>query len=562
MKKKFNRDYIYFIIGFIFIAGTFLLAFYPRKPDVHSNSGIEQLAVLEDKTLKLTLSDVLLLSDDFVLQKYPRMFEQLSSSAYWMRFKISSNNLDGLSYLELDAPSCENITIYFPDTDPLTLGKKIKLNDLLLKTRIPTALIPNNITPEDYIYIRVHTSTIYNIPLEITKSEKFVFKISKENFIFGFFFGALLAVLVINLFGLIIVKNRIFLLYLMYLISLIVYHFRVHGLSYFLNLSFDTNERMLWLSLAGVGIFMILFAQAFLHLKEKFPLINRILDLFIVFFIIQTVFGVLLFSHLANKIAYITGSVVPVIIIIVTIVDYQNGNKDVRFYLLAWAALFTATLIWSTAAYIDSENLINYIFLGGSTLDTLLFTLAIFDKIKKDLHLKEILEAREKYYLEIVRTDPLTGLYNRRFLENQIEKIYSEEDVFSNNSVLIIDLDNFRKINEQYGHLSGDQILIKVGTRILKKIRKTDIACRYGGDEFIVFLYDTPIETATDIAQKISDDISQNRIALETGKSIFITVSIGISECRDDDSFEGLFLRADAALFQAKKIGPNEISTL
>ena len=129
-------------------------------------------------------------------------------------------------------------------------------------------------------------------------------------------------------------------------------------------------------------------------------------------------------------------------------------------------------------------------------------------------------------------------------------------------ALIMIDLDNFKMVNDTHGHLAGDMILTKTGTHIKKHIRKTDIACRYGGDEFLVFLPGANETAARSIAESMRNDILADFTYSETGEEIKITVSIGVSENRLDDSFDGLFLRADAALYQAKKLGRNRISVL
>lgn len=318
----------------------------------------------------------------------------------------------------------------------------------------------------------------------------------------------------------------------------------------------------MWLSLAGFGVSMMVFAKRFLFLKERLPAVNTILDVNIGLFLVQTALGLSMQTYLANQIAYITGFVVPIVIMATTVKLYVSGYREVRFYLIAWVALFTGTTIWSTAAYAEARVPANYFFVVGTSIDSLLFTLAIFDLLRKELSEKDVMLEREKYYINLSRTDPLTGLYNRRYLNELIKRLESDGEIPSDSALIMIDLDNFKTINDTYGHLAGDLILTKTGTKIKKHIRKTDIACRYGGDEFPVFLPGANESAARLIAESIRNDIVSDCSYSEEGAPIAITVSIGISENRLDDSFDGLFLRADAALYQAKKTGRDRISVL
>jgi diguanylate cyclase (GGDEF)-like protein len=126
----------------------------------------------------------------------------------------------------------------------------------------------------------------------------------------------------------------------------------------------------------------------------------------------------------------------------------------------------------------------------------------------------------------------------------------------------MIDLDNFKTINDTYGHLIGDMLLTKTASKIKKHIRKTDIACRYGGDEFLIYLPGANASVAHSIADGVRRDILEDFSYSEEGTEIRHTISIGVTENRVDDTFDGLFLRADAALYQAKRTGRNKISIL
>jgi diguanylate cyclase (GGDEF)-like protein len=110
--------------------------------------------------------------------------------------------------------------------------------------------------------------------------------------------------------------------------------------------------------------------------------------------------------------------------------------------------------------------------------------------------------------------------------------------------------------------MAGDAILIRISEAIQKRIKKSDIACRYGGDEFMLLLYNTLLPGAREIAEQVRQDIARMDLASETGEKFTITASIGVSECRAEDSFEGLFLRADHALLKAKRSGRNSIASL
>ncbi|MBI4549852.1 MAG: diguanylate cyclase [Candidatus Omnitrophica bacterium] len=168
-----------------------------------------------------------------------------------------------------------------------------------------------------------------------------------------------------------------------------------------------------------------------------------------------------------------------------------------------------------------------------------------------------------------VVTDPLTGLYNRRFLESRIDtelaKLASEKrgrktDELHELSVLMLDIDNFKKINDTYGHQFGDDVIRSVSFSIRESTRKDDIAARFGGEEFCVVLNHTNRGQAIQIAEKIRASVEGKKFSYVNQMAQF-TVSVGVATAREDNllSSRALIRGADLALYEAKKTGKNKV---
>lgn len=160
-------------------------------------------------------------------------------------------------------------------------------------------------------------------------------------------------------------------------------------------------------------------------------------------------------------------------------------------------------------------------------------------------------------------TDDLTGLANRRELDKVALREFKRATRFSRHlSVLMMDLDHFKTVNDSYGHNVGDRVLKHVADICLTAIRGQDFLARYGGEEFTILLPETDIENAALLAQRICDEIAAK--AYQDGaQPIFITISIGVSEVEDSDDDVGeLIYRADKALYEAKKRGRNRVVIL
>jgi diguanylate cyclase len=157
-----------------------------------------------------------------------------------------------------------------------------------------------------------------------------------------------------------------------------------------------------------------------------------------------------------------------------------------------------------------------------------------------------------------ILVDPLTGIANRRAIERHLRKAIKKykryRKIFS---MVFIDIDDFKKVNDTYGHWVGDKCLKKIVSKIKPLIREDDFVARYGGDEFIIVLPSADRRAAHGIAHKLSSAISKTRF-LYLNSEIELSVSIGLTQMEETDyAPEVIFARADAALYEAKNQGKN-----
>ena len=170
-----------------------------------------------------------------------------------------------------------------------------------------------------------------------------------------------------------------------------------------------------------------------------------------------------------------------------------------------------------------------------------------------------------KYHKELehmARYDDLTELLNRRSFMEKIEPHISLYRRYKRPfSLLFLDIDDFKNINDAMGHQTGDQILIRIAKRLKEALRASDMIVRWGGEEFVVALLDTSKHEAEQTAQKLSQMIAQDRF-IEHLIHQPLTMSIGVAEIEEEDSLDRLISRADTAMYQAKKEGKNRITVL
>lgn len=161
--------------------------------------------------------------------------------------------------------------------------------------------------------------------------------------------------------------------------------------------------------------------------------------------------------------------------------------------------------------------------------------------------------------------DPLTEIYNRRADDNQIVKTLAAFKVgaLKTCSLIIFDIDNFREFNNTYGHLAGDRVLSYVAKLTKDTLRRDDLIFRYGGDEFVILIPNASLEAAMGVAEKVRRHITSVEFKLfkSSDVTVKVTVSMGVSEVKEDDDTTSFFARADQAMFKSKNAGRNRVSS-
>jgi two-component system cell cycle response regulator len=164
--------------------------------------------------------------------------------------------------------------------------------------------------------------------------------------------------------------------------------------------------------------------------------------------------------------------------------------------------------------------------------------------------------------IEMAITDALTGLFNRRYMESHLGTLIEQATGRGKPlATLVIDIDYFKSINDSHGHDAGDDVLRDFALRIKRSIRGIDLACRYGGEEFVVVMPETDMTVAAMVAERLRRRIAAEPFAIAQGsRHVAVTISIGIAGLRGkDDTAANLLKRADQALYRAKRDGRNRV---
>ena len=185
----------------------------------------------------------------------------------------------------------------------------------------------------------------------------------------------------------------------------------------------------------------------------------------------------------------------------------------------------------------------------------------LFARIDTHLSLKYA-AAKAIENAKLANIDPLTGLYNRRyFMKFGKREFETAKRSQTNLSVIMVDIDKFKDINDRYGHDMGDKVLRQISSTIRKNLRATDIPGRFGGDEFVTILPGTDLQGAVPVAEKILSIVREDVITLKNGRNLSLTLSLGVSAySKEMNSFGDMLEQADKMLYISKKNGRNRVS--
>lgn len=377
--------------------------------------------------------------------------------------------------------------------------------------------------------------------------------------------------ILLNLYNFIMIKERIYAYYIMYVATYIVFSFMHSGV--YIAFGFPNWQEGLHVLGQLVLFSLLLFSIEFLKLDETYPLMKKVF---------QTLsLGALLFAlMLSQNMPYSTiasnvfFSGTLIIMVFAAVRVLKNGFDGAKYYLIA-LMLFLPTMAMMAMNFntvLENTDFTRYTFLAGAFVEIFLFTILLTNRymnINKTNNLLTIktmeLENMRKQLTLEATTDILSGLYNRRYFYDISNKYFSSaKNNHQDLSILMVDIDKFKNVNDTYGHAVGDRIIESSASILKAMTRNRDIVARYGGEEFIILLPETNINDAADLAERIRIAIQKNHVSLDDGNRVQVTVSIGATQLDhpNDEDIEETIKRCDQALYISKEKGRNIVSII
>lgn len=208
---------------------------------------------------------------------------------------------------------------------------------------------------------------------------------------------------------------------------------------------------------------------------------------------------------------------------------------------------------------VDEETFWRLVEVSHAFASNLLFLLAQRMRASNQALVSGHLERRQ---LEVEATvDALTGLHNRRWLESHLPRLVERHrDAGLPLSVMLLDIDHFKRFNDDFGHAAGDRVLAAVGAAVRERLRPTDLSARYGGEELVVILPGTALEGALAAAERTRAEVEGRRVVVDGRALPRVTISLGVAEVLPDEDAASLLARADVAMYRAKASGRNQVA--
>jgi len=550
------------------------------------------LEYLEDPAGELSLEQLLHpgTQDRFVPLNDPQLNFGITRSTYWFRFLLkfdqSENSceyecLDNNSWLlEIDRAWMPTIELWVPvirDSHDIRKTAQImgeswrklsavtsdQSNRINILNRSSIFFIPKDYDESRPMYLKMASwGPPLNFSLHVRRLNEFRNWLTWDFTVFGIIYGLIIAMTLYNACMYLSLRDKTYLVYVLYIFSNFLY--LSIGLGHFSALTgilSGSHFYLIYVFTGSTGFFAAWFCRTFLLTSKNAPLIDKILMAYMFFAILLILMAVTGFYYQVQILGAAIGLTFPIMAITAGLVCFIKGMKPAGYFLTAWSVLSVGMLTWAfrSLGILPQTQLITYSYPIAVAAESILLSLALADRIRTLQQENRELENREHRLLILSNTDGLTKLYNKRYFN---EKLKSEISLSGNLgdplSLLILDLDDFKKINDAYGHPAGDQVLKRLGEILLMSIRDKDYGCRYGGEEFTVILPGAEKEKALDVAERIRRLISDDTFETSDGQKFSVTVSIGLAQLRPGENSADLINRADQSLYSAKRQGKNQ----
>ncbi|PCH61222.1 MAG: hypothetical protein COC19_05000 [SAR86 cluster bacterium] len=509
-----------------------------------------------------------------------RVKMSLDNMPGWLGFQLQNSNRSNIHGKQWvlspnDIMHSTRLVLYAPVLDN-GQEKYLRIEDILHATGTaqPDSSISNFYLPSDFdesrpFFLRVSGQLSMNALLSIIDTRTAQRQAVTRIGVISILFGVLIAMAIYNFVLYIYMQDRIYLAYVAFIITVVIWQTQVTGLLFFINRDFgeafcDIFTVNFTSSLNSVSA--LIFSYLFFNLSVRS----------LAFYSIAIPTALCVAIGLATCIPYfdtyyetlhqlqLTLTAVSTVPFIgVAISAWKQGVLSARYYVLAWSFLGAGIILMSLGIQASIFNVIfttSFWILLGATLLSISLSFSVGDRIRLLRIEERDLRKNQKQLQKLSITDALTGLFNQRYFQDAFADAMNMARRSNDNiSCIAIDVDHFKLFNDRYGHPAGDEVLRRLGSVIHSCLRKKDIPCRSGGEEFTILLRGSDVEQANKIAQRICLEFSNERFQDINNETMSCTLSAGVTSLQIDDTFNSFIKRVDRILYLAKQQGRNRV---
>jgi diguanylate cyclase (GGDEF)-like protein len=410
------------------------------------------------------------------------------------------------------------------------------------------------------VYIRIETPDPMVVPIRLTGADQSRIREAQQELSYGLVYGFLLALIAYNGILSATFRSSRYLLYSLYLTMFMLMNiaYTGHGFAWIWPESVRWQQWSNPVLMFLYGVSGLLFANRFLDLGNQFPRVQKAVVAYCLVFGMALATAALFDDQRhALLVAFSFVFLFTLIMPLLGALSVHSGQKPARYFLLAAIAAMTGAVLTTLSVW-GFIPFASWTFRAvelGMLADATLLALALSHQFR-------VLQAEKMHAEQLAHLDPLTGLNNRRSFYEKAEPLWSTAQRKRRDaSVISIDIDLFKQINDTHGHVHGDETLTAIAAVLTGSIRQGDVLARWGGEEFIVFLPETNLREAVALAERLRTAIAQIRIPHATGETM-VTASFGVAQ-KDaaHATLDALISAADAYLYQSKQHGRDKVSS-
>jgi len=590
MKNKIKKTKLlfYFFIVLIFTFTQFSLPGHAEELSEPIILG-KHYDIFRDPSNKITIEDLLsgTYNKSFVASKDDYVFFSHTNDTIWLRLdteKILKDKQDSY-WLEV-TDKLDSIEMYLVKEDGSYRVQKrgiSNVDDQNIHYRSNLFQIKEPSVKE--IYLKLDGELPLSSISFLFATDSFINKIIDYKYLTGMFYGFLLALLIYNLFLFFSLKEKAYFYYVLYIFSFILYQATLNSLD--VELLGQFLPKWFFIKSSAISgnlllLFMILFCKEFLELKKYLPRFHNFGNLLLWGTVLSLIASFIIPDvAITNNITIILAVVVFIFLWLSGIFVLLKGQKMARYYMVGWTILLGSIIVQALAllSIIPFHPVIfEEVPAVGAIFESIFLSLALGDKIniiKKETQeiqqiLNETLEykvkertqelERAKLELEkLANTDRLTQVPNRVRLDYVLEEAFEQAQHHETKfSIILLDIDYFKEVNDEFGHQVGDLVLMNVAQILQNTIREQDTVGRWGGEEFLVICPQTTLDEAVKVSEKIRQQLENYQFPIVQRK----TSSFGVTSYVNGDTRNTLLSRCDKALYRAKERGRNCVEFL